>query len=268
MKWMWATLFAALVTMPSGDARACTGPDRSHVLYPNNGDAVPRDVVVIFDRSTPLPSGFDVVWMADDDGRQVHTIVDQRGERTFLIPEEELAPGRHRLRIVLDNGEVHESPYATAAGPLDFVDVEDRLAPTLEPPEVRVVGQGNNGLAPDGPCGGGGRAWVRFEVVDDVGVGLSVANTQRRSGALDTADPDALPHWTYLSWDPWSAPGKAFVVGTYDEAGRFSGWSEPVQVWLPPPNFCRCVTTTSTSATGAAVALLLLVLNVRRRRTT
>ena len=43
--------------------------------------------------------------------------------------------------------------------------------------------------------------------------------------ALFDMDENAAPAQDVLTWDPWGTPGKAFVVGTYDEAGRFSGWS-------------------------------------------
>lgn len=266
---LWVLLWVAATSAWSNGAHACSEADPDPVLYPRNGSRVAQDFVVIIDNNDASIWSRDqeLVWVSEDDGSVVSVVVDDRGRRTFLSAERPLPPGRHHLHEVGEDEELLPSPFADLVRPLSDVVVQDRLAVTLAPPDVSVVHQGNNGLAFPGPCSGGNRAWVRFSLSDDDGVGVVVAQTERADFDLVDMDPNAAPDGTLLTWTPWGAPGKAFVVGTYDEAGRFSGWSDPVQVWLPPPNFCRCVSTSPTSgAVGAVVVALLLGLCRRRQR--
>jgi len=230
------------------DARACAC-DGVTVQVPTAGSVVPPDVRFVY-RSTWTSEPGGVV---DADGNAVDVAFRAHGR--FWIADEHppLPVGTYTWS--------HDEDDAVS------FTVDDVVVGAIAPPVVTVTSSHGPTVFPGG-CGGEG--WVTYDVehdgaiavvalADDVVDGDDFRRARLSQGVLGRAG--CTTNW----------PGAAafastqFVVGAFDAAGRFSGWSAPVRASVPGPG-ASCASVHAADDDAPWVALLLLGLVPRRRR--
>ncbi len=214
------------------------------VVVPGAVTTITTDVpTAIFHPEELLDPGVYVARLSDRDATRF-TVADR-------IDDE--PPARPTAAVTHASSDWEQSPFLSTCGPwhgasLTLSTPAGGVDEMGEGDEARVVLQASatNGLNVDELVGEA--AW--FSTLSGAGVG--------RGGCI-------------FNW-PGAAPmaSEDFLVGSFDVAGNFSGFSEPVHVQLPPPG-CSCdaagpLASSSPPATAALVVAAAIAALTRPRR--
>jgi len=255
MKSVFASAVLVAVGLLASSAASADGwgicfeanPDEWGYPQRKDGVVVPRDFAGIFQVATDTPSDFtreppSWAWVNVDDGTTVRLdVVDLvPNERWALVPRQPLPVGPAVLQRVSADGELFDVWYGHAMR----MTVEERLAAPVEPVDVENVFVELRD--PVGECRH--RRW-HVAIAPKPSQAFFVARFlfpgMPRPADADQAGLGADAWHRVETWDIDAVPFDRVVVGAYNEAGDFSGWSEPIPLqsgWR-----CACASTTTTA---------------------
>jgi hypothetical protein len=188
-----------------------------------------------------------------------------RGVDVFT-PDEPLTPG-DRVHLRLDWG------YPGFDADWDVGDAPDEVPPDVPIPEDLQI-------ATDYSIHGSARTYDWLVDVDGGGGAILWVGILRGDDRLDVGgifgDVAALSEASYVTFGkdrcganvPELQLGETreVLVGAFDVAGNFSGWSEPVSLSLDELDGCYCLASVAASPGGGAAAAASVALAILRRR--
>lgn len=221
------------------------------VQWPDDGAVVPPDVRFIWGSSLAPPD------VTDDAGSVVDVTWEQVGSSFWTVaPSSPLAPGTYGWR--------DRSGQDLAFAVDDEVDIPLASPPTVEVDRTQWF---SGALS---PCGESFSA--AFDATHNGVVEVMVLDrdvTDANAMVWSSAQPSGgfVGRGPCLGlWDGTVDDDTVFRVGAFDEAGRFTGWSEPVTATRPNRLLCTSMHDMSAEAPSLSLALLLLLGAGRLRR--